>query len=274
MRNGFGANDMAKVANDSIIGEVLSEACELAGRRRFWLTLVTVGLVIGLTGPFGTYDTLPVVARVGYWLVVVCLTYWLGYLVSFAVASLAEDRGMDPRLSLVVGALVAALPVTAWLAGLHMLVFGIPFWTDVKRLFPYVAIITVALAVLLESLASSDAHAAALAKLAPAKAAPDSAWIDELPAHLGRKLILLQAQDHYVRARTDRGETLIRTTLREAASDLGDYGIRVHRSWWVARHAIGGLRYRAGMPVVVLHDGIELPVGRSYRRALRQALEP
>lgn len=265
---------MAKVANDSIIGEVLSEAREQAGRRRFWLVLVTAGLVIGLAGPFGTYDTLPVVARIGYWLVVVCLTYWLGYLVSFAVASLAEDRGMDPRLSLAVGALAAALPVTASLAGLHMLVFGVPFWADAKRLLPYVAIITLALAVLSESLASSDAHPATLAKAKPVRAAPDSAWLDELPAYLGRELILLQAQDHYLRARTDRGETLIRTTLQDAASDLGDYGVRVHRSWWVARHAISGLRYRAGMPVVVLHDGLELPVGRSYRRALRQALEP
>ncbi|WP_299862564.1 LytTR family DNA-binding domain-containing protein [uncultured Hoeflea sp.] len=265
---------MAKVANNSIVSEVLSEARELAGQRRFWLTLVTAGLVIGLTGPFGTYDTLPVVVRIGYWLAVVCLTYWLGYLVSFAVASLAEDRGMDPRLSLAIGALVAALPVTAGLAGLHMLVLDVPFWADAKRLLPYVAIITLTLAALSEGLANSGAHPATLTKAKLAGAAPDSAWLDELPAHLGRELILLQAQDHYVRARTDRGETLIRTTLQDAARDLGDYGVRVHRSWWVARHAIRGFRYRAGMPVVVLHDGLELPVGRSYRRALRQALEP
>lgn len=265
---------MTKVANDSIVSEVLSEARDLAGRKRFWLTLVTAAVVIGLSGPFSTYDTLPVATRIGYWLLVVCLTYWLGYLVSFAVASLAEDRGMDPRLSLVVGALVATLPVTAWLAGLHMLVLDVPFWADAKRLLPYVAIITLALAVLSESLASSDAHPATLAKAKPARASPDSAWLDELPANLGRELILLQAQDHYVRVRTDRGETLIRTTLQDAARDLGDYGVRVHRSWWVARHAIRGFRYRAGMPVVVLHDGLELPVGRSYRRVLRQALQP
>lgn len=264
---------MAKVANDSIILDVLWEARALAGRKRFWLILVTAGLLTGLAGPFGTYDTLPVVTRTGYWVVVVCMTYWLAYLVSFTAASLAEDLGLEPRLSLAIGVLAATLAVTACLAGLHMLMLEASFWAEAKRLLPYVAAITFALTILTESAAGSDAWPAVSAKSTPAASTSNSAWLDQLPAHLGRRLILLQAQDHYVRAKTERGETLIRTTLQDAARDLGDYGVRVHRSWWVARHAIGGFRYRAGMPVVVLNDGLELPVGRSYRRALKQALQ-
>ena len=68
---------------------------------------------------------------------------------------------------------------------------------------------------------------------------PEPAWLDQLPPHLGRDLLLLQAQDHYVRAETALGDTLIRAQLQDVAEELGSYGVRLHRSWWVARRARG-----------------------------------
>ena len=258
---------MGKVVNDTVLKETMAEARALAGRRRFWMGLLGAGLVIGLTGPFGTYDTVPLLVRTGYWLVVVSVTFWLGYLVSFAVASWAEDRGLGSTLSVRLGALAASIPVTALLAGLHAVFFAASFWADAMRLLPYVAVIAVAIAALDEALVAREASPAP-----PAATPPEPAWLDRLPAHLGRNLILLQAQDHYVRAETDRGETLIRSRLQEAANDLGDFGVRIHRSWWVARSAIQAYRYRNGTPVVVLQNGLELPVGRTYRRTVRGAL--
>ena len=223
--------------------------------------------MIGLSGPFGTYDTLSTPARTVYWLVVVSITFWLGYLVSFAMESWAENRGMGSHLSIGFGTVAASLPVTALLAGLHTLLFAASFWAEALRLLPYVAVITVAVAVLSEVFVAQEAGSV------PATTPPsEPAWLDQLPDHLGRDLILLQAQDHYVRATTERGEILIRTRLQDAAHDLGDFGVRVHRSWWVARSAVRAYRYRNGAPVVVLRTGLELPVGRTYRRSVREAL--
>ncbi|MDA4847154.1 LytTR family DNA-binding domain-containing protein [Hoeflea poritis] len=253
--------------NDTVLRETIAEARTVAGRGRFWTGLLGAGFVIGLTGPFGTYDTLPPLARIGYWLVVVSLTFWLGHLVSFAVATWAEDRGLGSPASIGIGAVAASVPVTAFLAGLHATIFAASFWADVLRLFPYVAVIAVGVAAFSEALAARE--------VTPVHSVPEPAepaWLDQLPAHLGRNLILLQAQDHYVRAVTDRGETLIRAGMEDAANALGDFGVRIHRSWWVARGAVRAYRYRKGAPVVVLRNGLELPVGRTYRRSARKML--
>ncbi|MBO6640530.1 MAG: LytTR family transcriptional regulator [Roseitalea sp.] len=264
---------MTKVVNDTALDDTalaatLSEARSMARQTGFWLGLAGAGIVVGLVGPFGTYDTMPQPARIAYWLAVVATTYWIGYLTSFAVASALEGRGAGVPLSVGIGAIAASLPVTAWLAGLHMVVFATPFWSDAVRLFPYVAAINMVLAALMEAGQSAPAGPV----LPDAEPRPHPAWLDGLPTHLGRDLVLLQAQDHYVQARTALGETLVRTTIQEAADALGDHGLRVHRSWWVARSAIRAHAYRNGAPVLLLHDGQAIPIGRTYRRAVRQAL--
>ena len=258
---------MTNVVNDTALDETLAEARAIARRPRFWIGLAGAGIVVGLVGPFGTYDTVPILVRIVYWLAVVATTFWIVYLTSFVVTSRLEARGVPVRWSDGFGAAAASLPVTVWLAGLHAVIFAAPFWADALRLFPYVAVITVVVAALSEALAARDTM-----PVSPASPPPDPAWLDQLPAHLGRDLILLQAQDHYVRAQTPLGEALIRTTIQEAADALDGHGMRVHRSWWVARGAIRAYAYRNGAPVVVLRNEEEIPVGRTYRRAVREAL--
>lgn len=257
---------MTNVVNDTALGETLAEARSLARQPRFWMGLFGAGAVIGLVGPFGTYDTMPTLARIGYWLAVVATTFWIGYLASFAMAAWLEGRGMTPRRSAVVAAAVASFPVTAWLAGLHVAIFAAPFWADATRLYPYVVVITL-VAALSEMFEARDAG-----PVPPSAEPSEPVWLDQLPARLGRDLTLLQAQDHYVRAETPLGEALIRTTIQEAADALGTHGLRVHRSWWVSRKAIRAYAYRKGAPIMVLRNGTELPVGRTYRRAVREAL--
>lgn len=258
---------MAKVANDTALAGTLAEARALGQSPQVWTALVGAGLIVGLTGPFGTYGTLPVAPRIGYWLVVTTTTFWIGLLVSFAVASSAERRGVAAPVSVGIGAVVASLPISAWLAALHTVVFAASFGQDVLRLLPYVTVIAIGVAALHEALETRHA------RIATAVAAPaQPGWLERLPHRLGRDLILLEAQDHYVRAETTLGDTLVRTTIYEAAEALGDHGIRVHRSWWVARAAIDTYRYRAGGAVLVLRTGQEVPVGRTYRRAVKQAL--
>lgn len=258
---------MTDVVNDTALDETLAEARSLASQPRLWAGLFGIGIVVGLIGPFGTYDTMPTLARTGYWLAVVATTFWIGYLTSFATASWLEGRGIAPRWSSGLAAAAASVPVTIWLAGLHALIFAAPFWADAVRLFPYVAVISLVASALSEALETGGSG-----PVARDAERQDSAWLDQLPARLGRDLMLLQAQDHYVCARTSLGETLIRTTIREATRALGSHGLRVHRSWWVSHTAIRAYAYKNGAPVLILRDGTEVPVGRTYRRAVREAL--
>lgn len=254
---------MGFVANDSMIGEALAEAKAVAGRWQLWLGLLGAAVVIGLTGPFGTYTSMPVPSRLAYWSFVVITTFWIGFLPSFAVATWAEGLGLDPPWSIGLGGLAASFPVILWLAALHWAVLAEPFRDEALRLLPYILVIAPVVSLLFEAVEARKDMAAL-----PTAAPSEPSWLDRLPPDLGRDLLLLQAQDHYLRAQTPLGETLLRGSIGEATEELGDYGVRVHRSWWVSRSAIQSYRYLKGAPMVVLTTGQEIPVGRSFRRRL------
>ncbi|MEL7178121.1 MAG: LytTR family DNA-binding domain-containing protein, partial [Pseudomonadota bacterium] len=55
-----------------------------------------------------------------------------------------------------------------------------------------------------------------------------------------------------------------------AVAELGACdGMQVHRSWWVARTAIGALDRAAGRSVLRLRDGRAVPVSRGNEKAVR-----
>jgi DNA-binding LytR/AlgR family response regulator len=77
----------------------------------------------------------------------------------------------------------------------------------------------------------------------------------------------LQAEQNYVRVFTDAGDDLILASLAGLAGQLGDLGVQVHRSWWVAAEAVEGVsRTAAGQDVATLRGGLEAPIGRTFRR--------
>ena len=259
---------MGFVANDTVLGETLAEARAMARNWLLWAGLFCAALIVGLTGPFGTYTTMPVPLRLTYWTVVVVTTYWIGLLASFAMETWTETLGLTAPWSVGLGAVAASFPVALWLSFLHAAFLTDPFLAAFVRLLPYVVVISLVLSFLLEAI---DARDDPVTKSPAGLSQP--VWLDRLPPELGRDLLLLQAQDHYLRAETPLGETLLRGSIGEAAEELGDYGVRVHRSWWVSRLAIQAYRTRQGARIVVLSTGEEVPVGRSYRRKVQDFVD-
>ena len=85
-----------------------------------------------------------------------------------------------------------------------------------------------------------------------------------LPPHLGRDLIALEMEDHYVRAHTAHGSTMILLRMRDAVAELdGIDGAQVHRSWWVARAAVTGVRREGRNVRLRLGQTLEAPVARA-----------
>jgi DNA-binding LytR/AlgR family response regulator len=48
-------------------------------------------------------------------------------------------------------------------------------------------------------------------------------------------------------------------------------GLQVHRSFWINTAAIEGIRRAGRSYEIVLQGGLEVPVSRSYRYALKEA---
>lgn len=85
---------------------------------------------------------------------------------------------------------------------------------------------------------------------------------------------VVKGAGNYVEAETDQRSSLIRMTLTDAARVLEPHGyLRVHRSWIVRVEAVGALcRDREGITGLRLRSGRQVPVGRSYRAAVRTRL--
>jgi len=110
------------------------------------------------------------------------------------------------------------------------------------------------------------------AQAAPAAADPaPPRFLERLPLKLrGGELWAVESEDHYLRLHTSKGQDLILLRLADAVAELdGIEGMQVHRSWWVARGAIDDARRGDGRATLTLKDGSEVPVSRTYAKALR-----
>lgn len=107
-------------------------------------------------------------------------------------------------------------------------------------------------------------------------AASPAPLLGRLPDKLGRHVVALEAEDHYVRVHTDLGSTLVLARLSDAITDLGPIdGIRVHRSWWVRRDAVRKVSPNGKGLLLRLSNGIDVPVSQAYKELARQAgLQP
>ncbi|MEL6436669.1 MAG: LytTR family DNA-binding domain-containing protein, partial [Pseudomonadota bacterium] len=114
--------------------------------------------------------------------------------------------------------------------------------------------------------AQSPQHAPAMQPPAP--------FLKRLSPETGTVITTLQAQDHYVEVTTTRGQELVLIRLGDAQKELsGLDGMRVHRSWWVARAAIQSTARDNGRLTLILTDGRKIPVSRSNEKDVRQWLE-
>ena len=90
-------------------------------------------------------------------------------------------------------------------------------------------------------------------------------------ASFGKDVLALQMEDHYVRVHRSAGSELILMPLARAIDSIEAEGLRTHRSWWVARHAVAAVEGDARSMRVVLSNGLVAPVARSSVTHLRAA---
>jgi hypothetical protein len=146
-------------------------------------------------------------------------------------------------------------------------------------LYAQVAAIGLAIHMLMNVLFAERAAAAPAAAAgepavaeAPVGVAPGHSFFRRLPPNLGDDLLCLEMQDHYVRVQTGAGSTLLLMRFRDAVAELGDLGLPVHRSWWVAHGAIAALEPDGRSLRLRLTDGSYVPVSRANAPAVRAAV--
>ena len=260
----------------------------ILGTPREWakdLAMATViGLFLGVIGPFGSFNGGNVELRVAYWVI----NIWIGFIVLATTVRLclraAVRFDLPVWFTIAVGVAAGSVPlglVIAWFSawfwpGNHGHVSAPLVW------YAQTLAISEPLAFGYYFLGRRNGHhleparppaptapAAASASVSPTTAAT---FLDRLPPRLGRDLLCLQMEDHYVRAHTALGSDLMLLPLKDAIGEVASIdGAQVHRSWWVAREAVDSVIEDGRNIRLRLRGGLEAPVSRSAVAPLRAA---
>jgi hypothetical protein len=186
------------------------------------------------------------------------------------------DRAGLPEPFVVIGGLVILAAPVSLMGSLieHLFHPGMPPTNPVVVYFMILALQPISAAYLIvERRLTRPRPVVALATAAegPAIAGP-ARLIARLNPRLGGELVALQGEDHYVRVHTALGSELLLMRLGDAIAELdGLEGERVHRSWWVARGAVGESRMDGRRACLVLTNGLEVTASREATVELRRA---
>ncbi|MBN8845611.1 MAG: LytTR family transcriptional regulator DNA-binding domain-containing protein [Sphingomonadales bacterium] len=254
------------------------------------LIMVALGLLIGLLGPFGTFDA-PPAQRMVSWVIWILSGYILFRPTGIVARWLCEATGMPRYTGTLLALVVASVPLTLVITMMAMRMdFGEAlrwpgFWTMYLYIWVVSAVVSTATNVLLGRGAPVEAGAAAPSPLAarvvsspapeptPTLAPEPAALTPALPLPPGFGTVrALKGEDHYIRVIGDGREEMILMRMRDAIDRLGAAeGLRVHRSWWVAKAAVAGMRRDGRTAILTLTGGHEVPVARDMMPHLRAA---
>jgi DNA-binding LytR/AlgR family response regulator len=87
-------------------------------------------------------------------------------------------------------------------------------------------------------------------------------FYSRLPRAIGCDIILISSDMHYLHVYTTLGKCMILGTIRDAAEQLGDDGVLVHRSHWVAHKHVNRLSRRGRSWECVMSNDQRVPVSR------------
>jgi len=247
-----------------------------------------VGLVLGLIGPFGTFDLLPAGLRLAYWLAIISVNWLLTDAILRRVHAVSGDRVPAPGLTVpLAGACIAALPATGVVALANGL-SGIGWPGNVAVLFGQVLLLLAAISLpvyawedmreriengsdpLSKQSTSSSKQPSDAGTRRPGGEGP-SLFKARLSRPIEGRIICLEMQDHYLVVHHTDGSEMILCRMEDAARELEGVGRRVHRSWWVAADAVKRAERDGQRTFLRLTDGRLVPVGRSFRPDLKTA---
>ena len=258
------------------------QGCEARDRRTLfyagWATALLVAVLLSLMAPWGTWRLgLPV--RVGYFLA--CALFWkLG---------LAAGRRLVARLTPSIGGPGAVVLMV--LAGSIPACAGteLSLWVITRHTAPLAPLYLESLALGLViafayrglfqatpagTMATSPTASVPLESVLPVSVRQSSeAFLARHALELaGRRLLALEAEDHYLRIHVVGASTLVLLRMRDATEMLGaSAGWQPHRSFWVANGCRARAERRGQGWQLALENGLVVPVSRAALPAMRAA---
>lgn len=234
------------------------------------LVMVALGLLVGLLGPFGTFAA-PPAERMLVWVIWLLAGYALFRPTNIVAGWLCEATGLPHFVGRLLALVVASMPLTLIVT---MMVTQLPFadvlrWRGFWTMYLYIAVIAVVASMVMAAIFGRTVQGTAAPE--PAASPPPAPPTLPLPPGFG-PVLALKGEDHYVRIIGEGREELVLIRMRDAIERLRDAdGLRVHRSWWVAKDAVAAVRRDGRTAAITLRSGHEAPVARDMMPHLRAA---
>ena len=228
-----------------------------------------LALVLGVSGPFGTFESLGPGLRLPYWAGVVFGTYALGAAIALLLVDRLDRDGAHVVWCVLRGGALVGLPVAGFL-----MLWNLPFlgWRGLSTQIAGTSL----LGAFVVSWVVLGLRAMLFGPNGPLGASPENsaapAILQRLPLEKRGALVALSATDHYVEVVTDRGRELVLMRLSDAINETAPaQGLQVHRSHWVALERVRGARRRGDGALLDMGAGLEIPVSRRHMGAIRAA---
>ncbi|WP_395624150.1 LytTR family DNA-binding domain-containing protein [Sphingomonas daechungensis] len=241
------------------------------GKWRGPISAFAIGAPLGVTGPFGSQTALAPAVKYAFWMVVALVGFGAAAAAGRVLSSAALGGKQATRIVAIAAA--SAVPMTFFVAWAMGVVRPGRAFSPLQLLglYPYVALVQL----LIAWLTSPDNWMSAAAPVEQPAAAPEypPEFVSKLPPALRRDILALEAEDHYVRVHTLHGSALVLMRLADAAALIDSrLGLRVHRSWWVAKDGVRVLERTSGRAIARLVDDTVVPISRAHLSAARTVL--
>ena len=227
-----------------------------------WLFMFGLGMILALTGPFGTFERLSLWGRIAYWIPIV-----LGANLFVRLSALIVDRlfakgsHLQWQLLMIVVFPLVYAPAVWGFNGLFAEQFqdppGLPaIWLQIFAVTVAVGLLTY---FMINGIAGPELASARL--------------YQRLPEGTTASVVRLTVDDHYVEVHLEDGSChRILMRFADAVNEMdGTVGFCTHRSHWVSsEHVIEAFRDN-NREFLRLRGGATVPVSRTYRGAVQTA---
>jgi hypothetical protein len=244
------------------------------------LAWASASLAVALMGPFGTHESLAALPRLLVWAAIIALGLVLREGFGQVIRRSRLGRGLAAQMIAAV-LLAISLGPMIWAICRHCAaVAGGPPPALIEVVLVVLAVCCAIIALRRQLAprwavtgAAGDASPGGSGRAAPKPDAPMRPdFLNRMDRHLPGAVIRVSADDHYLHVHTEAGAARLFMRFRDAMVELDALpGFRIHRSHWVAAHAVLRLRVEGRRHVLDLCDGTSLPVSQAYLGRLRAA---
>ncbi len=226
-----------------------------------------------LAGPFGTFEDMALLARTLYWVPVVTLSLFFGYVARGVVQVLIghERPGLFDLAASVVLTLIFTPVLYVFSVSIEKImdVMAPPFpW-----IILYVFAVAFAAYVSRRVVVRAEDRTYSFFEDEAASESAEPRLLRRLSPEIRGRIVRISGQDHHVEIATEHGAETLRLRLIDAISEMDTVeGYCSHRSHWVARSEIVRIERENSHKIsLVLSNGDVVPVSRKYRPGLEEA---